>query len=182
MKLCECGCGQEVAKDGNRFILGHYGRGKTLSDDIKQSMSDSRKGMKIKSFSETHKKRISKARIGHKLSDKTKRKMSASRRRENHPNWQGGISFLPYCYKFDNEMKESIREQYGRVCFICGKTEIANGAKLSVHHTDYNKEQGCNGHDWKLIPLCKVCHGKCHGAANRNYWESFVVSKLATYI
>ena len=26
MKLCECGCGEEVAKPNNRFILGHHTR------------------------------------------------------------------------------------------------------------------------------------------------------------
>ena len=30
--------------------------------------------------------------------------------------------------------------------------------RLSVHHLDNDKEQGCNGKKWKLVPLCIHCH------------------------
>jgi hypothetical protein len=32
--------------------------------------------------------------------------------------------------------------------------------RLSVHHIDEDKEQGCNGKSWKLVPLCLQCHLK----------------------
>lgn len=86
---------------------------------------------------------------------------------ENHPQWQGGISFAPYCPKFDKKRREYIRDKFNRTCILCGKTEEDNGKKLSVHHIDYNKMQGC-GHNWGLIPLCSNCHAKTN--YNRYYW------------
>lgn len=47
---------------------------------------------------------------------------------------------------------------------MCGLSEEENVGqrKLSVHHVDMNKDQGCNGHKWKLVPLCTSCHRKSH--------------------
>lgn len=95
---------------------------------------------------------------------------------ENHPNWQGGISFDPYCTKFNNVLKEEIREKFGRVCFLCPKTEKEEGRKLSVHHVDYNKGQGCNGLRWLLVPLCRSCNTKVNN--NREYWQNFITEKM----
>lgn len=67
-----------------------------------------------------------------------------------------------YCDKFDNACRERIRNKYDRMCFYCGKDEYTNNAKLSVHHLDMNKDQGCNGNEWRLVPLCRTCHGKAH--------------------
>jgi len=83
------------------------------------------------------------------------------------PLKRGHIAKLPhqpteYCEKFDNACRERIRDKHDRLCFYCGKDEYANNAKMSVHHIDMNKDQGCNGHDWKLVPLCRSCHGKAH--------------------
>lgn len=87
-----------------------------------------------------------------------------------NPAWKGGLSFEPYCPKFNEKIKEDIREQYNRVCVLCSKSEIENGKKLSVHHIDYNKSQGCKDHEWKLVPLCIACHNKTN--SNRGIWES----------
>jgi 5-methylcytosine-specific restriction endonuclease McrA len=32
--------------------------------------------------------------------------------------------------------------------------------KLPVHHVDHDKEQGCNGKPFNLVPLCRKCHMK----------------------
>ncbi len=83
---------------------------------------------------------------------------------ENNSSWKGGVSFLPYCEKFNDTKKEEIRNQYNRKCYICKKDEKNNVTKngkirkLSVHHMDEDKEQGCNGKKWKPIPLCLHCH------------------------
>jgi len=78
---------------------------------------------------------------------------------EKNPAWRGGISFLPYCHKFNKPLKEEIRELFGRKCYICKKTEKKNKKRLDVHHCDFNKQQGCKGNlTWKLLPLCKSCH------------------------
>jgi hypothetical protein len=91
---------------------------------------------------------------------------------EGNPNWQGGISYEPYCRKFTEKLKEKIREEYGRMCVLCGKSEFLNKQKLDVHHVDYNKEQGCNGKNWKLLPLCHSCHTKT--TFNREYYENLL--------
>ena len=105
---------------------------------------------------------------------------SKNRTGENHPNWQGGISFEPYCEKFNDEFKEYIRIKFDRKCYLCGKTEEENGKKLSVHHCNYQKLCGCaqNEEDQKeddktcqFIPLCVSCHAKVHG--DREKWERY---------
>jgi hypothetical protein len=100
-----------------------------------------------KDRSEEHRAKISAARIG---------KYTG----ENSGNWRGGISFEPYCIKFNDPLKEQYRNAYGRVCVYCGKNELENGERLSVHHVDGNRNQGCDGHEWFLVPLCKSCNSK----------------------
>ena len=41
MELCECGCGEEVSKFGNRFIHGHNERNKHHSKDTKEKIGSS---------------------------------------------------------------------------------------------------------------------------------------------
>jgi len=79
---------------------------------------------------------------------------------ETHPNWQGGISFEPYCSKFNNQLKESIRNHDNRTCVLCGTGEIQNGQRLSVHHIDGDKMQGCSGKSWYLCALCRSCNSR----------------------
>lgn len=96
------------------------------------------------------------------------RDKSEQRRGENNPSWKGGVSFEPYCKKFNKIKREEIREKFERVCFLCGKNKEENfGRNLSVHHIDYNKMQGCK-HSWHLISLCLSCHVKTN--FNRHYW------------
>jgi len=82
-----------------------------------------------------------------------------------------------YCYKWNNDCRENNRNKYNRECFFCGKSEEDNGIKLSVHHADYNKNQGCdNTPSWKLIPLCNQCHGITGGKIeNRKLWEARIL-------
>jgi hypothetical protein len=79
---------------------------------------------------------------------------------ENSPMWKGGSSFFPYCEKFNTRRKEAVREFFGRVCLICGSTEAEFSRRLSVHHIDHDKEQGCGGKPFNLVPLCHACHAK----------------------
>lgn len=96
------------------------------------------------------------------------REETLSRCGPNNPSWMGGLSFAPYCEKFNNKLKERIRDEYGRQCFLCGKTEEENGKRLSIHHTDYDKQQGCSGKGLALVPLCQSCHAKTN--SRREYW------------
>ena len=79
---------------------------------------------------------------------------------ENNPMWRGGTSFEPYCSAFNEQLKESIRNRDNRVCVLCGKSEIQNGRRLSVHHIDADKTQGCNGKNWYLCALCGSCNSR----------------------
>ncbi len=114
------------------------------------------------------------------LSQETIEKLSG----ENGSNWQGGISFLPYCSKFNKQKKEEIREQYNRKCYVCGKDEKDNvtkygeNKKLFVHHVDMDKEQGCNDKKWKLVPLCMQCHANLHHGKNKKDLNKIIINKL----
>lgn len=88
--------------------------------------------------------------------------VAAKFRGDKNPNWQGGISFEPYCPMFNERQKRTTRNKYLNRCVICGKSTLQNKRHLVVHHIDLNKQQGCEGINWKLIPMCALCHGKIH--------------------
>lgn len=89
---------------------------------------------------------------------------------KNNPNYNEGKSYGDYCEKWTEKKREEVRNQYGRKCYLCGKSEEQQKAdqklkgkrefRLSVHHIDDDKEQGCNNKPWKLVPLCLQCHIK----------------------
>lgn len=95
---------------------------------------------------------------------------------EKAPNWKGGISFEPYCQKFNEDLKERIRNFFDRKCYICGKTEFENGRKFDVHHINYDKMVCCNTVKPLFVPLCRSCHAKTN--ANREFWEEFFTISL----
>lgn len=99
-----------------------------------------------------------------------RKEMSERRSGPNHPNWQGGLKFLPYCYRFNKEFKERVRKFWGRKCAICGKNEIREIRRLSVHHVNYDKMTCCNDSVPLFVPLCHSCHLKTNH--NREYWEN----------
>jgi len=86
----------------------------------------------------------------------------------NH-QWRGGLSFLPYCPKWTEKLRESIRDEYGRKCYLCHTTEAENKRKLSVHHVNFDKMAGCYGKRWNLLPLCQ----KCHNQSSNHRFEYF---------
>lgn len=98
---------------------------------------------------------------GMKHSDETKMKIAKSvGSGPDHPTWKGGISFEPYCPKFNFDLKERIRNRDGRKCVLCGKSEIFMGERASTHHIDGDKMQGCDGKKWLLVSLCRSCNSK----------------------
>jgi len=97
---------------------------------------------------------------------------------EKHPMWKNGISFEPYCPKFNNAFKEKIRDKFDRKCFLCGKPE--NGRRLSVHHVQYEKNCGCDDTlKCDYVPLCGSCHSRTNH--NRNKWEKLISQKLQRF-
>jgi Mor family transcriptional regulator len=108
-----------------------------------------------------------------------KRTISEAMMGENSPNWLGGISFEPYCTKFNKEFKERVRTFWDNKCSICGKTEKENGPKLAVHHVTYDKKACCNDKIAMFVTLCTSCHGKTN--FNRNYWENMLFTYINLY-
>lgn len=100
--------------------------------------------------------------------------------KENHPSWKGGLSYEPYCSKFDEEFKERCREFWNRKCGICGMEESLSiekwNEKLSVHHVDYDKKSLCKDESNLFIPLCKKCHAKTNH--NRQWWKTYLTNYL----
>lgn len=106
------------------------------------------------------------------------KRVSAGLQHVSYDEWEGFVEDTPYCPAFDETCRESNRDKYGRNCFLCGLQEKDNVTstgkhqKLSVHHVDMNKNQGCDEHKWKLVPVCIHCHGKIHNKswASRIMW------------
>ena len=81
-----------------------------------------------------------------------------------------GRSYFPYCFKFNNRRRHAVRFFFDFLCLACGKHQDENivyiknkgfqSQKLPVHHVDHDKEQGCNGKPFNLIPFCRRCHMK----------------------
>lgn len=88
-------------------------------------------------------------------------------------NWQGGKSFEPYGIKFNNELKEQVRQRDSYTCQECNKTQEKLGRKLDVHHIDYNKK---NNNLNNLICLCHSCHMKTN--YNREDWTIYFRRKI----
>jgi len=85
-----------------------------------------------------------------------------SPKRENHPNWLGGISNGDYGLEFNQELKKTVKEAYNFTCQNCLSKEL----ELDIHHIDYDKKNNSLNN---LIPLCKKCHGKTN--YNRELWK-----------
>ena len=136
--------------------------GREVSDETRKKLSIALKGKKL---SPAHVAQMSKSMVG----------VFAG---EKHWNWKGGVSSDPYCAKFNEEIKTVIREQYDNCDYISGlHKDICNsGLNLDIHHIDYNKMQGCDGHKWGLIPLSHSNHTKTN--FNRPFWNLLFIYAL----
>jgi len=141
---------------------------KPMSEETKRKLSKANKGKHSKPHTEETKLKISKTnkgkpsnRKGAILSKKQRQNISAGHQGIPYAEWEAYACEKKYCPKFNEVCKESNREKYGRRCFKSNKTEKANGQKLSVHHVNLDKAQGCDSR-WKLVPLCRHCHAKAH--------------------
>ena len=126
--------------------------GKKMSEEAKQKIRESKIGDKNPMFGKTWTKTMYEKCI---------------RRLEEHPRWKGGISFEPYCPKFNNEFKERVRAFFGYYCVECGSSQLKQ--KHGVHHVNFDKMTCCNDAIPLFVPLCRSCHGKIQ--TNRPYWE-----------
>ena len=92
--------------------------------------------------------------------------------KENSHFWKGGISFEPYCLKFNDDLKRRVRYFYNYECLICGKSQKENNKALSVHHVEYDKMSCCNDKPVQFAALCTSCHAKT--GHNRKQWEAMI--------
>jgi hypothetical protein len=110
--------------------------------------------------------------VGKHHDDTTKHKISVAASGENNGHWKGGISFEPYCPKFNDELRTRVRAFFDCRCVICGTLEQENGRKLSVHHVEYNKSACCDGEPVHFAALCSRCHPRTN--SDRTRWESML--------
>jgi len=178
-KCDKCGKIREICKYEYRCLCkscAHLG-----NHHSEESIQKIREGCKDRHHSEETKQKIRKSQEGEKgywygkhPSEETRQKLCVIKKGkycgENNPNWQGGISFEPYCILFNDELKERVREFWNRKCVICGRGETENGKKLSVHHVLYNKNTCCDNSTPLFVVLCTHCHMKTN--YNRKYWEN----------
>ncbi len=123
------------------------------------------------------KERLRQVNIGKKLTEEHKKKLSDAKLGDKSRTWLGGVSFIPYCPKFNRRLKEEIRNKFNRRCYHCNKDEKNDTCKLHIHHVDYNKNTLCNGKTWPLLPLCRKCHLKTNH--NRYYWFNLLINYWA---
>lgn len=83
-KLCLCGCGKEVVKEGNQYIYGHVWLGRHHSEKTKQKIGEGNRG---KTVSEKSKRKISEAHKGMYHSRESKKKISKATSGEKHWNY-----------------------------------------------------------------------------------------------
>ena len=111
---------------------------------------------------------INNPRYGKHMSPETIIKVSG----ENSVHWKGGISFEPYCPKFNKDLKKRIRAFFKNQCVMCGEHNW-NGHELSCHHVTYNKNMCCDGKQVRFAALCNRHHSMTnHG--DRQRWEDML--------
>ena len=151
-------CSEETKEKIRRSLLGRHHTKKE-----KKRMTKAHRKQRIKATEET-KEKIRKALVIKCLSEEYRQRMSARFQGISYDEWESFAKEQLYCPRFNEVCRESNREKYGRRCFICGLPESENIAstgkhkKLSVHHVDMNKRQGCDGVRWKLVPVCLKHH------------------------
>lgn len=160
--------------------------GRPVSNETREKIGDAQRGEKNHRFGKVTsyetKKKISESKMGVGKSAETRLKMSIASKGDKNNSWKGGISFEPYCPKFDSELKQRIRDHYNNCDFFSGLPDhicnVINGVvrKLAVHHIDYNKMQGCDDIKFGLIPLSHSNHTKTN--FNRSFWERLICYAL----
>lgn len=153
-------------------------RGIPKTEEAKQK---SREKMKGRKFTEEHKKKLREWQLGKKLPEEHKQKISKALKgkhcAESASGWKGGISFEPYCPKFNRAFKERVRAYFNYTCVECGNKE--NGMKHTPHHINYDKMVCCNTVKPLFILLCNPCNSKAN--FNRPQWEEYFTNMIEGY-
>jgi len=144
-------------------------KGKPMSEQQKMNLSKGWKKENNKPCKEETKQKISKKLMGHEVKEETRQKLHETHLGEKAPNWKGGISFEPYCPKFNENLKLRVRAFFEYRCIICGKHENECNKKHCVHHVEYNKQACCDGKPVHFAILCTKHHTKTNN--DRERWE-----------
>jgi hypothetical protein len=97
---------------------------------------------------------------------------------KNNHNWQGGISYEPYCPLFNKSFKNRVRAFFDNKCVLCGKEETEETERLHVHHVEYNKQTCCDDSHKRFVPLCRGCHSKTNH--NRDHYSKIFIELIDT--
>lgn len=139
--------------------LSEYRIGRTISKEVREKISFSELGEKNAFYGKHH-------------STESRMKMSEAKRGSKSVFWQGGISFEPYCPKFNNDLKRRVRDFFENRCVLCGRSRDDCHKELNVHHVEYDKQACCDGKPVHFAALCNKCHCKTnHG---REHWEAML--------
>jgi NUMOD3 motif len=159
--------------------------GKHHTESTIQKIKEKETGIPKQGISESNRRRVTSQETRDKLSvitttrnlmqtDETRFKKSVSLSGERNPMWKGGVSFEPYCIKFNPRFKERVRKFFNYECVECHKTQHELGRKLDVHHVNYDKMVCCNDVKPLFVSLCRRCNSRANG--NRSYWEKHFTS------
>ena len=159
-----------IANKGNKHTLGKHWKIKDSS-----SMNLDKIGRKRPPFSEDWKRKISNALRGRKSSLETRIKQSqALPKKENHWNWQGGVTLLSNMIRKCFEYRQWRSDIFTRDDFTCQKCIIRGGKIVADHIKAFsiilyeNKiktmEEALNCEElWNINngrTLCQKCHEK----------------------
>ena len=126
---------------------------------------DSKKGIEVRARYRITKSGKNSYFFGKHWNKETKKKILKTRKanykKENHYNWRGGVSYLPYPVGFNKDLKKKIKERDNYICQLCGKTEKEELKELKrvlcVNHIDFDKN---NCFPENLNTLCVKCNVK----------------------
>jgi hypothetical protein len=154
----------------NKMSVSQKGKKRSpLSKDLCKKLSESRKGENNPFFGKKHTEKTCKI-----LSDKHKERLKLHP--EQNSWWKGGISFEPYCPKFNRVFKERVRKFFNHTCQLCGHVWQLNEKLLSVHHVNYDKMVCCNDVKPLFVPLCDSCNSKVN--FHREFWEEIFTNLI----
>jgi len=107
--------------------------------------------------------------LNHTVTPETLAKISG----ENGSNWRGGISFEPYCPKWNDDLRRRIRAAFDHRCLMCGKPQAEERRLLSCHHVEYRKTACCDGKPVQFASLCCRHHNMTTNG-DRQRWENML--------
>jgi len=140
----------------------HHMYKKHFSEETVAKMRIAKTGEKNTFYGKHHSKETKEknriAHIGKIKSNEVREKLSKRFSKEKNPAWKGGTSFYPYCEKFDKKRRKSVRDFFNNLCICTGESQYHKA--LNVHHIDHDKEQGCNGKPFNLVPMNDTHHAR----------------------